>query len=131
MPLDFLIEEKYMLIPSVYAACEKNKDGSVGCNRPTYIDIRSGKHDKSSAALHIEDFWALLSHDEFEEVCLKVGVLKPMLFVSVDGGPEEVPNTIWILLLSSDMLLVGIDNFFENRAICVYHFLYFFEFMKP
>ena len=62
---------------------------------------------------------------------MKVGVLKPMLFVSVDGGPEEVPNTIWILLSSSDMLLVGTDNFFENWAICVYHFLYFFQFMKP
>ena len=82
---DFPIGEKHKVIPSVYAACEKNQDGSIGYNEPTYIAIRSGKHGKSSAASHIEDFRALLSLDEFKEVCLK-GVLKPMLFVSVDGG---------------------------------------------
>ena len=85
------------LIPSVYAACEKNKDGSIGYNGPTYIAIRSGKHDKSSAASHIEDFQTLLSLDEFKKACLKDGILKPLLFVSVDGGLGEAPKNTIIL----------------------------------
>ena len=36
---DFPIERKHKLIQSVYAACEKNKDGSTGYNGPTYIAI--------------------------------------------------------------------------------------------
>ena len=89
---DFPIGEKHKLIPSVYAACKKYKDGSIGYNGPTYIAIRSGKHDKSSAASHIEDFRTLLSLDEFKKACLKDGILKPLLFVSVDGGPDEAPK---------------------------------------
>ena len=89
---DFPIGEKHKLIPSVYASCRKNKDGSVGYNGPTYIAIRSGKHDTSSAASHIEDFRSLLSLNEFKDDSLKDGVLQPMLFVSVDGGPDETPK---------------------------------------
>ena len=37
--------KKRKLIPFVYAACEKNKDGSIGYNGPTYIAIQSEKHD--------------------------------------------------------------------------------------
>ena len=75
----------------------KNKDGSIGYNGSTYIAIRSGKHDKSSAASHIEDFQTLLSLDEFKKACLKDGILKPLLFVSVDGGLGEAPKTTMIL----------------------------------
>ena len=32
---DFPFGEKHKLIPSVYAACEKNKDGSIDYNGPT------------------------------------------------------------------------------------------------
>ena len=70
---DFPVGEKHRLFPSVYAACGKSKYGSIGYNGRTYVAIWSEKHDKSSAASHIEDFWALLSLDEFGEVCLKDG----------------------------------------------------------
>ena len=36
---DFPIGGKHNLIPSVYSACEKNKDGSAGYNGPTYRAI--------------------------------------------------------------------------------------------
>ena len=68
---DFPIGEKHKLIPSVYVPCKKNKDGSIG--HKTYVAIRSGKHDKSSAASDIKDFRAVLSLDEFKEACLKDG----------------------------------------------------------
>ena len=76
---------------------KKNKDGSICYNGPTYIAIRSGKHDKSSAASHIEDFRTLLSLDEFRKACLKDGILKPLLFVSVDGGPDKAPKNMMTL----------------------------------
>ena len=69
------------------------------------IAIWSGKHDKSSAASHIVDFWAILSIDEFKVACLKGGVLKPMLFISIDGGREEAPK--------STMTLVGHETTLE------------------
>ena len=94
---DFPISEKHKLIRSFYAACEKNKACSIGYNWPTYITIRSGKHDKSSATSHIEDFGALPSLDEFKEACLKDGALKPMLFVSVDGGQDEAAKSTMTL----------------------------------
>ena len=88
---DFPIVEKCKLISSVYTACEKNKDDSIDYNGPTYIAIWSGKYDKSSAASLIENIQALASLDEFKEAYLKDGVLKPLLFVSVDGGTKEAP----------------------------------------
>ena len=81
---DIPIGEKCNLIPSVYTACVKNKDGFVSYNGSTYIAIPNRKHDKNSAASHIEDFRVLVSLYEFMEACLKDGVLKPLLFASVD-----------------------------------------------
>ena len=93
---------------------KKKKDGFIGYNRPTYIGIQSGKHGKSSAASHIKGFQALASLNEFKEVCLKDGVLKPLLFVYVDSGPDEVPkNTMrleaWIAIFKEydlDIVLI-------------------------
>ena len=61
---DFPIGEKDKLIPSVYAACLK-KDGEVSFNGPTFISIRSGKHDKSCAETHSDDFERILQLEEF------------------------------------------------------------------
>ena len=62
----FPIGEKHKLIPSVYASCLKNKDGSIGYSGPTYIAIRSGKHDKSTSASHLEDFKTLIRWDSLK-----------------------------------------------------------------
>ena len=52
---DFPIGTKHKLVPLVYATCLK-KDGKVSHNGPTFISVRSGKHDKSCTATHSEDF---------------------------------------------------------------------------
>ena len=59
----FPIGKQHKLIPSVYASrkCQKN-DPAISYNEPTYIAIRSGKHDKSGAASHHEDFQNLLRY---------------------------------------------------------------------
>lgn len=52
---DWVIAERHKLIPSVYAACEFTKDGEVGYSGPTFVCIRSGKHDKSESRTHLRD----------------------------------------------------------------------------
>ena len=90
---DFPIGEKHKLIPSVYAACLK-KDGEVSYNGPTFISIRSGKHDKSCAETHSDDFERILQLEEFQDAALTPNKdVKPLVFVSVDGGPDEAPKT--------------------------------------
>ena len=56
----FPIGEKHNLTPSVYASCLKKKDDTIGYSGLTDISIRSGKHDKSCAASHHEDFKKLI-----------------------------------------------------------------------
>ena len=71
---------------------KENKGSFIGYNESTHIAVQSGKRHKSAAASYIKEFWALLSLDKFKEVCLKDGILNSMLFVSVDGGPDNAPD---------------------------------------
>ena len=89
---DFPIGESHKLIPSVYASCLQKEDQSIGYSGPTFIAIRSGKHDKSCAASHMEDFRSLIQAEEFQTACKNGDNIKPLVFVSVDGGPDEAPK---------------------------------------
>ena len=71
---------------------KKNKGSFIGYNESTHIAVQSGKRHKSAAASYIKEFWALLSLEKFKEVCLKDGIVNSMLFVSVDGGPDNAPD---------------------------------------
>ena len=76
----------------IYAACCK-KDDELGYNGPTYISIRHGKHGKSCAASHAEDFEKLLSLEEFKGNALtKNQQVKPLVFVLADGEFDEAPK---------------------------------------
>ena len=66
---EFLTGEKHELIPFVCAACLK-KDDQIGFNGPSFISIRSGKHDKSCAATHFYDFERILHLEEFQDAGL-------------------------------------------------------------
>lgn len=57
---DFPIGERHKLIPSVYAAGVQDDQGKIGHSGPTFISLRSGKHDKSCARSHMEDFDTLV-----------------------------------------------------------------------
>ena len=111
---DFPIGKSHKLIPSVYASCLQKEDGTIGVNGPTYIAIMSGKHDKSSAVSHQEKFRVLIETNDFQESCMKDGKLKPLVFVSVDGGPDEAPkNTLtldsWLsVFLDFDLDLLAV-----------------------
>ena len=88
-------EYKHKLIPFVYATCLK-KDGKVSLNGPTFISIRSRKHDKNCTATHSDDFERALQPEDFQDgettLDREVKSSKPRVFISVDGGPDEAPK---------------------------------------
>ena len=58
---DFVIAGRHKLIPSVYAICNITNRG-LTYSGPTYIAIRSAKHDKSSANSHDVDIETILKN---------------------------------------------------------------------
>ncbi|CAF3745929.1 unnamed protein product [Rotaria sp. Silwood1] len=90
---DWIVAPRHQLIPSVYAGCLLSQDGDLSYSGPTYIAIRSAKHDLSTAESHAIDFDRLVCLKEFENVARnETGQVKPIVIVTVDGGPDENPR---------------------------------------
>ncbi|BFZ05261.1 hypothetical protein BsWGS_08300 [Bradybaena similaris] len=96
---DWVVAARHKLIPSVYAGIEIQKDGqgkpeAVTYSGPTYIAIRSGKHCSSSAYAHGLDYERLLELEEFDSLTKDPSnkLVKPVLIMSVGGGPDENPR---------------------------------------
>ena len=80
---DFVKATKHKLTQSVYAACEielpsSRADPDIICSGPTYIAIRSGKHDSSTACTYVRDFDLLLGLKEFDKVVKHENTVKPI-----------------------------------------------------
>ena len=60
-------------------------------DEPTYIAIRSRKQNKSLAVSHQEHLWALIETNNIQGSSMKNGKIKPLYFVSIDGGPDKAP----------------------------------------
>ena len=82
---DFALGARHLLVPSVMAACNINKEG-VSYNGETYIAIRSSKHNNSSALTHQEDLLRM------KELMPDLFLNKSILLKAVDGGPDENPR---------------------------------------
>lgn len=94
---DFVIAVGHKLVPSVIAGltiAEGKLDNAVGYSGPTFIGIRSGKHDSSVAATHAADLRHLYDNVEsFRSILWQNdGLIKPILVIFVDGGPDENPR---------------------------------------
>ncbi|XP_041371065.1 uncharacterized protein LOC121384651 [Gigantopelta aegis] len=94
---DFVIAAQHKLVPSVIAAISigKNSFDSPGVtySGPTYVGIRSAKHSSSSALHHLHDMKRILSLPEFREsMYCQDGLPKPIMIITVDGGPDENPR---------------------------------------
>ncbi|CAF1397769.1 unnamed protein product, partial [Didymodactylos carnosus] len=79
---DFVVATKHKLVPKK----------RVTFSGPTFAAIRSGKHDHSTAQAHATDFETLIQLPEFEKAVLTEDKLKPVVVMSVDGGPDENPR---------------------------------------
>ncbi|CAF4172871.1 unnamed protein product, partial [Rotaria sp. Silwood2] len=110
---DFVLAPGHKLIPSVYAACVINQRKEVSYSGPTYITIRSGKHDSSTAETHHHDFSLLFDSKEFESVMKINGQCKPIVIICVDGGPDENPPY-------AKTLAGGIDLFKKYQLDCLF-----------
>ena len=75
---------------------------------PTYIAIRSGKHSSSTALSHAADLDRLLQLPDFAPfVKTAGGHIKPVLMITVDGGPDENPRY-------KKVISVAVHHFVEN-----------------
>ncbi|CAM4849169.1 unnamed protein product [Rotaria magnacalcarata] len=89
---DFVLADRHKLIPSVYAGLDF-KNGSLSYSGPTFISIRSGKHDSSTAYSHFHDLKKCLKLDSFQEMAItNDGQMKPIVIIFTDGGPDENPR---------------------------------------
>ena len=106
---DWVVAEKHKLIPSVIAGIEIKSQSmaqpdAVSYSGPTYIGIRSGKHSSSTAHSHAINFDRIFNLDSFSNL-VKVNKklddqenkqvhteVKPIVMLTVDGGPDENPR---------------------------------------
>ena len=88
---DFPVGSRHALVPSVMGINQINEKGQVGYSGPTYIAVRSLKHNNSSAFSHHEDLIRIVEH--FPSVFkTDDGEFKPVWVKGTDGGPDENPR---------------------------------------
>ena len=95
---DFIKATKNKLTPSVYAECEIRSpsafaDSKISYSGPTYVTIRSGKHDSSKAYFDEKDFNHVMEMKEFPQLVKADGVTKTIAIILCDGGPDENPRS--------------------------------------
>ena len=103
---DWIVANKHKLIPSVYAGIIIEPRGmgdpkAITYSGPTYIAIRSGKHDSSTAESHEVDFERLLELEEFSDLMKINNKIKPVIIICTDGGPDENPRYCMLFTLFS------------------------------
>ncbi|CAM4901821.1 unnamed protein product [Rotaria socialis] len=96
----------HQLTPCVYAASIIDETGLITNTGPTYISIRSAKHDHLTHESHSIDFERLVQLKEFEKVARDhLGRVKPIVIINVDASGLE-NNTRYLKTLAS-----AIDKF--------------------
>ena len=83
---DFVVGPRHTLIPSVYGVCQIKENGELSYSGNTFIRIRSGKRDSSSAHTHAYDMKELFESrtiiylkDQFWCFPLMVRMMKPFV----------------------------------------------------
>ncbi|XP_055611608.1 uncharacterized protein LOC129758171 [Uranotaenia lowii] len=110
---DWVVANRHKLIPSVYAGIVIKPNGmgqrnAVGYSGPTYVAIRSGKHSSSTAYSHGLDYEKLLELQEFADVMLYQGNVKPVHVVLLTEDPMKIHATEK-LSMSQFTIFVNID----------------------
>ena len=90
---DFNVGSRHLLVPSVMANCVIDLKSGVTYTGPTYVAIRSSKHNNSSAYSHHDDLkrFIELNPSLFMEEGSDLQI-KPVVIKAVDGGPDENPR---------------------------------------
>ena len=90
---DFKVGSKHLLTPSVICICNIDPKTGVSYSGPSFVGIRSAKHNGSSAYTHHEDLQRF-AEIEKESFLMKGSEIeyKPVVIKGVDGGPDENPR---------------------------------------
>ena len=64
-------------------------DPKITYSGPTFVAIRSGKHNSSTLCTHGRDFDHLLELNELDEVVKQENTVKPIGMYFCDGGPDK------------------------------------------
>jgi hypothetical protein len=95
---------------SIYAASIIDETGLIGNAGPTYISIRSAKHDRLTHESHAIDFDHLIQLKEFEKAARDhLGRVKPIVIMTIDSSGSE-NNTRYSKTLAS-----AIDQFKKHN----------------
>ena len=79
----FIDGERHTLIPPVYGLCEISSKGAVTYSGETFIRLRSGKHDCSTAYTNAHDMRELFNCSQIKK--------NPILIIETDGAADETP----------------------------------------
>ena len=78
------------LLSSIYAASIIDETGLISNAGPTYVAIRSAKHDRCTHETHEIDFDRLVQMKEFEKVARDhLGRVKPIVMMNIESGGSE------------------------------------------
>ena len=108
---DWVVGRGHKFTPSVYAGIIIEKDNigkkeAVSHSGPTCIAISSGKHSSSTASTHAVDLEKVIESEDFKPITKgSDGKTKPVMIVSVDGGPDENPRYIKVILHAIETFL--------------------------
>ena len=84
----FVVATRHKLNPSVYGICDVNLKGEVTYPGGTFIRIRNGKHDKTSAETHTYDMHELFRSERIAP--------KPILLMEMMVHRMRLPATLTI-----------------------------------
>ncbi|CAF3513878.1 unnamed protein product [Rotaria sp. Silwood1] len=73
-------------VPSVYASCLLDENGVITNSGPTYISVRSAKHDRINIDCEEIDFDQVVKLKEFERTARNhIGEVKPVIIMNIDS----------------------------------------------
>ncbi|CAF4336056.1 unnamed protein product [Rotaria sp. Silwood2] len=76
----------YQLKPTVYASCILDENGVITNSGPTYISVRSAKHDRINIDCEEIDFDHVVKLKEFERTARNhIGEVKPVIIMNIDS----------------------------------------------
>ncbi|KAJ8872946.1 hypothetical protein PR048_026562 [Dryococelus australis] len=116
---DWMVAEHHKLIPSVFAGIEikpitSGNPHAVGYSGPTFLAIRSGKHN-STANAHALDIEALLNVDEFQSLArTEDGSVKPVVIMTVVEDRMKIQG-----VSQSRVRPVRIQARCDNELMCI------------
>ena len=104
---NFPVGERHTLIPSAHGLCHLLPNGKVSYTGETFISLRSGRHESSTAYTHAHDLIKLFENGSIPK--------KPLLILETDGAADEAPRSPKTLATAIHLFkMLGLDAFIHG-----------------